>query len=782
MRPYLAILKDSFREAFASRVLWLMLGIIALFLIVIAPLGFEHGRSATLQRQEYTDAFGLLKQIKADSEAEKPSPGKHLWSSLSSEFRTRADKVLKAAEAQNAEDQTRERFRTLRQFRGELDEVIAKPDFYDEAAWASQPMDSELREQLGASGRSGIEAVNTVNRHALEVAFEDYIQLGDDEAVFLSYAGFRMVDTPLPLTATQQQDAVKGIVNAALAILLGVIGIFISILVTASFIPRTFEPGEITLLLSKPVSRPVLFLTKFLGGCAFTLLNATFLLVGFWLIAGLRFDVWNHNLLWCIPVYVFVFAIYYAVSAASGAIWRNAIVSVVMTIMFWVVITGVGITKGTVEELALNSSRVSEIIPAGDTLLTATAGMETQTWNGKTWTPVFSSRSSGPPAFAARFAFANSRFRPVYDAANDRIVAMQAVPGRGGATQVVAGSRASEWTREVIGNAPSAVESICVDSKGRVLLVGSSAIFHLNDAAQKELSENEKGAQKSQEWLNKMSKGLVSFGGKSSKFANLRPKKLPRWDSPASFAFDQVNDRLAVYSDGTIQVLQANSEGLFEVSVEKELDTADKAIVGIAGNRLLLVSEDGLAKTFDVATLEEIGQQTAFVGEAPKSLEVSPDGAYVAVLSHDKNVWVYDTANDKPVIWGIAGQGDISAIAFSEKNELLVADRLTQVCTYDSTSGQSKDVYSPPTTLTHKIYDYAIWPLYTVLPKPGELGNLITWLTTEQDSVALGEDPENAGLQTERIKVDIWTPIWSNLAFLIVVLGATCLYISRRDF
>src|SRR5436190_12255234 len=38
MRPYLAIIKDSFREALASRVLWILLSIITLKLVLLAPL------------------------------------------------------------------------------------------------------------------------------------------------------------------------------------------------------------------------------------------------------------------------------------------------------------------------------------------------------------------------------------------------------------------------------------------------------------------------------------------------------------------------------------------------------------------------------------------------------------------------------------------------------------------------------------------------------------------------------------------------------------------------
>jgi ABC-type transport system involved in multi-copper enzyme maturation permease subunit len=60
------------------------------------------------------------------------------------------------------------------------------------------------------------------------------------------------------------------------------IGLFIAILVTAPTIPQMFETGSLHLLLSKPISRSLLFLAKFVGGCAFVVICATYLSAGDW--------------------------------------------------------------------------------------------------------------------------------------------------------------------------------------------------------------------------------------------------------------------------------------------------------------------------------------------------------------------------------------------------------------------------------------------------------------------------------------------------------------------
>ena len=41
-------------------------------------------------------------------------------------------------------------------------------------------------------------------------------------------------------------------------------------------------------------------------------------------------------MLWCIPVFLFMFLVYYAVSALTGLVWKSPIISVVVTVLFWI--------------------------------------------------------------------------------------------------------------------------------------------------------------------------------------------------------------------------------------------------------------------------------------------------------------------------------------------------------------------------------------------------------------------------------------------------------------
>ena len=125
------------------------------------------------------------------------------------------------------------------------------------------------------------------------------------------------------------------------------------------------------------------------------------------------------------------------------------------------------------------------------------------------------------------------------------------------------------------------------------------------------------------------------------------------------------------------------------------------------------------------------------------------------------------------------GQGDISAAAFSG-DRLLVTDRVNRVTSYQLDPFRTQDRRAPALTPLERVYRYGIVPIYTVFPKPGELSNVVSYLLTERETVAPNANSED--LSQRRIRINISGPIWSSLAFLVVVLTLTCFYVSRTDF
>ena len=88
----------------------------------------------------------------------------------------------------------------------------------------------------------------------------------DQTSQVFSYATYEF---PSEISASGKDFFLQQVISGLIVYGLGLIILFSAILVTANFIPNTFQEGSVDLLLSKPVSRSALFLSKFFGGCCF---------------------------------------------------------------------------------------------------------------------------------------------------------------------------------------------------------------------------------------------------------------------------------------------------------------------------------------------------------------------------------------------------------------------------------------------------------------------------------------------------------------------------------
>ena len=83
MIPYLAIIKDSFREALASRVLWALIVVITLLLLCLAPLHWSTTIVADLTSGEIRNPRNIAAALAAGADEEATPLQKHLWGYLS---------------------------------------------------------------------------------------------------------------------------------------------------------------------------------------------------------------------------------------------------------------------------------------------------------------------------------------------------------------------------------------------------------------------------------------------------------------------------------------------------------------------------------------------------------------------------------------------------------------------------------------------------------------------------------------------------------------------------
>lgn len=124
------------------------------------------------------------------------------------------------------------------------------------------------------------------------------------------------------------QNTLLNGLGAGVAIVMGVV-------VTSFYIPNMMRKGSIDLMLSKPLGRVTLLINKYLGGLSFMFIFSTVAVGSVWLVFGLRSGLWNPKFLLLILVWTYFFGILYSVSTLISVWTRNSIASLLITLAFY---------------------------------------------------------------------------------------------------------------------------------------------------------------------------------------------------------------------------------------------------------------------------------------------------------------------------------------------------------------------------------------------------------------------------------------------------------------
>jgi len=159
---------------------------------------------------------------------------------------------------------------------------------------------------------------------------------------------------------------------------LGSIGMILSIIATAGFIPHLLEKGAIEVVVSKPIARWMLFVGRYLGGISFVLFHATVFIGLTFLVAGLRWGVWLPGYLFAIPLVTLLFSFLYCISALTAVLTRGTITAILVTLGAWAVFAGIQSTDDMLNagtpaadrHVALSSLHVArQIVPKTQDIL-----------------------------------------------------------------------------------------------------------------------------------------------------------------------------------------------------------------------------------------------------------------------------------------------------------------------------------------------------------------------------------------------------------------------------
>ena len=639
MRPYLAVLKDAFREAFASFLLWLVLILVVGLLILLACFSVSDTLASDFVLHDIPNEQHLADKLIEEGESATPSAVKRIWEG----FKGRPREQLKQFAGREGA-RPGEAFALRSILLNQLNEVLTSRTLYDSDAWKEAGLNEEARKYA----ERGVAALSTTelkrfNRLLIDAVLPFYVNpVGESQAKFMFLA------LEIPGTAgIPPRQLVAGVLVSVLRLVIGFGGLIICILVTSGTIPQMYEPGAIDLLLSKPVSRVLLFLTRFVGGCAFMLIIAVPLICGVWLISGVRLGQWYPKLFWCIPLFALLFMVYYAISAVAGVLWRNSIVSVILTAVFMGFCFGIETYHGLVSPFVFDHTRLAKLVVAGDTLMGFERNGTAYAWDqtSQKWTSIFKQRQPSPTDAITNFPYAG----PVYEPKADRLAALEANGGFGqfgGSGRLVVGDRRDGW--HTVDSIPSdfGVVSLFATPEGDLITVGSQGVKKFEGDP-----------------IVRPKQPFKVFGLDLSKM-NAQQAEGPRWTEASAdgqwqgpLAAAMANDgRLAVFARGTVMIL-GRENGTYKTLRERDLDTTESAFIAINGNVLAVLLADGKLLLLDATTLKTTHELKAFSDEKPRQLVLSADGKWLFAVTHERNLWAFDAQAGKPTDIPIRGPG-----------------------------------------------------------------------------------------------------------------------------
>lgn len=127
-------------------------------------------------------------------------------------------------------------------------------------------------------------------------------------------------------------------VNFGIGFWLTWIAAILALISTASIFPDFVSGGSIDLALSQPIGRLRLFLTKYVAGLLFVMLQVSIFSLASFVLIGVMGGAWEAGIFLAIPIVTLFFSYLYCVCVLLGIVTRSTIAALMLTILFWFVI------------------------------------------------------------------------------------------------------------------------------------------------------------------------------------------------------------------------------------------------------------------------------------------------------------------------------------------------------------------------------------------------------------------------------------------------------------
>ncbi len=138
------------------------------------------------------------------------------------------------------------------------------------------------------------------------------------------------------------------------------IATILALISTSGIIPDLVSGGSIESVLSKPISRTRLFLTKYFTGLTFVALQVGVFTVASFGVIGIRGQVWELRIFLAIPIVLAFFSFLYVVSVFVGLITKAAMPAILLTCLFWAFLFLLNTADGILLTFKVQTSMMQE--------------------------------------------------------------------------------------------------------------------------------------------------------------------------------------------------------------------------------------------------------------------------------------------------------------------------------------------------------------------------------------------------------------------------------------
>jgi len=109
----------------------------------------------------------------------------------------------------------------------------------------------------------------------------------------------------------------------------------LALISTSGIVPDLISSGTVELLVSKPIGRARLLLSKFVTGLLFVAMQVSVFSVGCFLAFGLKGVFWEPRLLLAVPIVVLFYSYLFCVCVLLGLLMKSTVSALLVTLLFW---------------------------------------------------------------------------------------------------------------------------------------------------------------------------------------------------------------------------------------------------------------------------------------------------------------------------------------------------------------------------------------------------------------------------------------------------------------